>query len=83
MKLTLEPTKEMCTFGQHKVVLELPHDDCTLDEVIQLVTYAIGAYGFSRKSIAEYFEAVVVGDEPVNKDDFQVAVPEGYATQEL
>ena len=66
MRLTIEPTnQEQAQNGvtsrrsdcvQHKVVIEHPDDDIDLVGVIQLLSRALVAYGFSKENVREYFE---------------------------
>lgn len=60
MKITLEPTQDQAERGHpfHKVIIEHPHDDLSLDETIQLVGAVLAAYGFTQQCVNEYWSAV-------------------------
>lgn len=59
MRITIEPT---CgTTGRytpdavpHKVVVEHPLDDLTLDHILRLMVYALRGVGFDSGKIVEY-----------------------------
>ena len=62
MRITIEPTCEADTkytadAVQHKIVLEHPWDDLDLYHVIELLTAALVAYGYSEKTIADYLDS--------------------------
>jgi hypothetical protein len=48
MRITIEPSAgaDKWDIPQHTVVVDSPSDECDLDEVLELMTYALQAYGF-------------------------------------
>ena len=59
MRITLEPSAgaESWTQPQHTVVVNHPSDECNLDEVLELVTWALRGYGFSVRDLQETEDA--------------------------
>lgn len=64
MRIIIEPTTPQDTSlppdcKSHRVVIEHPSDDLGIDHVVELVKYALVAYGFGEKTVNEY-----LNDEP-------------------
>lgn len=55
MKLTLEPTDEIAPTLNHSVTLITATDDLPLSDVIDLMHYALLAWGYHPDNIDEYF----------------------------
>lgn len=61
MRIIIEPTyphdKSLPDdYVHHRVVIEHPDDDLGIDHVVELVKYALVAYGFTEKTVNEYFD---------------------------
>ena len=60
MKITIETTVREDIKYQRKVTVEVPYDDQTIDEVIELFSDALQGWGFDKdtieKGFAEYVE---------------------------
>ena len=59
MRIIIEPTtpqdERLDPDGiNHRVVIEHPMDDISIDHIVSLVKYALMAYGFSEKTVNEY-----------------------------
>jgi len=56
MKITIEPTcNESGTEYQHNTVtIETPHDELSLDEIIEVITSALFCFGFSEEGVRKY-----------------------------
>ena len=55
MRITIEPSAgaELWDIPQHKVVIESPSDECDLWQVLELLGYALRAWGFSVGELEE------------------------------
>ena len=55
MRITFEPTEGVRgeEFQQHRVIIELPGDDRDIQEVGELVRYALLAWGFHHENVDE------------------------------
>ena len=60
MRITIEPTTDQFDRSseatQHRVVLEHPHDDLGISTVIELVEWALIAYGYPPTLVREYLD---------------------------
>lgn len=57
MKLILEPTVKRDKHPHSRVEIELPFDDCTMDDMVGMFRSALLAQGFHPDTVAEYLEA--------------------------
>jgi len=59
MRITIEPSAggDQWEVAQHKVVIEHPSDECGLVEVLELLGYALRAWGFSVGELEERDES--------------------------
>jgi len=84
MRITLEPIKppqgEEDTV-QHRVVIEHPYDDLSLDMTMRLIANALAGYDFSRERVEEWIE----GEDPWTNSERRLkeAEIEGLSSQLL
>jgi hypothetical protein len=61
MRITIEPSAggDQWTLPQHTVVVDSPSDEQDLREVLELLGYALRAWGFSVGELTEVEDATV------------------------
>ena len=60
MKITLEPTST-ANFRNHTVIIAHPHDDLTVEQVVDLLRQALIAYGYHHENVND---ATGLTDDP-------------------
>jgi hypothetical protein len=61
VRIIIEPSAggDQWDIPQHKVVIEHPSDECELNQVLELLGYALRAWGFSVGELTEVEDATV------------------------
>lgn len=54
MKITIAPTNDKVEFQHNTVTIETPYDELTLDEIIDVISKALYAFGFDNEGVVKY-----------------------------